>query len=573
MGETIADHLTARAGDDRAALIFEDCTWSWSQVVEQAAVRAAYFRARRDDGPFHIGVLLDNVPEYVFALFGAALAGATIVGLNSTQRGEPLAADIRHTDCQMVLTSGRGVELLAGLDVGPASQRVVDTEEYRSRLADHAGARVPTERPEPATLYLLLFTAGSTGAPKAVRMSQGRAARTASAAARAFGPDDILYCAMPLFHGNALVANLFPALIAGASVVLRRRFSASQLLPDVLRHGCTYFNYVGPALAYVLAVPESPAEGNTKLRWVLGSEASPRDIDEFTRRFGCPVFEGYGSSENAVVIAPGIGCPPGALGRPKRGIDAAIVDSVTGAERAPAVLDPGGRLLNPHEAIGEIVGRNVVDRFEGYYNNPTANAERTRFGWYWTGDLGYRDGDGYVYFAGRTADWLRVDGENFSAGSVEHILRRYQAARGVAVYGVPDSETGDQVMAAVEMPASATFDPADWSAFVANQPDLGTKWSPRFVRVMEALPLTAAGKIDKVSLRAQASVTDDAVWWRPEKDGELRPLTAADAAELERRFEAGHRSHLVPGGSGAGEHPQRDQREGSLPSCPPGRPG
>ncbi|MGH9060443.1 MAG: AMP-binding protein, partial [Acidimicrobiales bacterium] len=410
--------VVSRAGDDRPGLRFEDRTWTWSEIAAEAAARATALRQVRRDGPFHVGVLLDNVPEYVFLLFGAALAGATVVGVNSTRRGLELEHDIRHTDCQVVVTDRERSGLLTGLDLGAAAQRVltVDGPEYGRVLAEHGEAPPPEELPGADALYLLLFTAGSTGAPKAVRMSQGRAARTAADSGRAFTADDVLYCAMPLFHGNALVANLFPALIAGASVVLRRRFSASAFLPDIRTHGCTFFNYVGRALSHVLAVPESADDADNHLRWALGSEASPQNIAEFTRRFGCPIFEGYGSSENAVVIMPGPGTPPTALGRPKEGIDVAIVDPDTGAERAVAALDIDGRLRNPAEAIGEIVGRNTADRFEGYYNNPEADALRRRRGWYWSGDLGYRDADGFVYFAGRTADWVRVDGENFSAG-------------------------------------------------------------------------------------------------------------------------------------------------------------
>ena len=126
---------------------------------------------------------------------------------------------------------------------------------------------------------------------------------------------------MPLFHGNALMACLFPALVGGSSVVLRRRFSASAFLPDVRRHGCTFFNYVGRALSYVLAQPETPEDADNQLRWCLGSEASPRDRREFKRRFGCPVVEGYSSSEGAVVIQPFGGMPRGALGRAQEGAD------------------------------------------------------------------------------------------------------------------------------------------------------------------------------------------------------------------------------------------------------------
>ena len=347
---------------------------------------------------------------------------------------------------------------------------------------------------------------------------------------------------MPLFHGNALVASLFPGLVAGASVVLRRRFSATAFGPDIRRYGCTYFNYVGRALSYLLAVPESPEDADNRLRWALGSEASPQNIAEFSRRFRCPVFEGYGSTENTVVIAPAGGMPPGALGRPHVGIDVAIVDPDTGRERAVADLDGAGRLRNPAEAIGEIVGRNRASAFEGYYRNAEADAARTRDGWYWTGDLGYRDAEGWVYFAGRTADWLRVDGENFSAGPVERILNRWGPTSGVAVFGVPDPVTGDQVMAAVEMEDAGAFDPAAFGAFLAAQPDLGPKWVPRFVRVARRLPATGAGKVDKAPLRAQAwSIGPDPVWWRPDGQSGWRTFTAEDDATLADRFTASGR--------------------------------
>lgn len=547
---TIARHVLSRAADDNPGILFEGSVWSWSDVVSESARRARLLAALRKEGPFHVGVLLENVPEYAFLLFGAALCGATVAGINPTRRGEELARDVRHTDCQIVITDGSGAGLLDGADLGDASGRVLDcaSEEYRSLLGPPADTSEVGEAtlPPPEELYLLIFTAGSTGAPKAVRMSQGRAARTAADSARAFRSDDVLYCAMPLFHGNALVANLFPALIKGASVVLRRRFSASAFGPDIRRHGCTYFNYVGRALSYIVALPETPEEKDNRLKWALGSEASPQNIAEFTRRYGCPVFEGYGSSENAVVIAPAPGMPPGSLGRAKPGTDVAIIDPDTGLECPVARIDGEGRLLNPDDAIGEIVGRDTAGLFEGYYNNAEAEAARTRDGWYWTGDLGYRDAESFIYFAGRTADWLRVDGENFSAGSVERIINRYPATSGAAVFGVADPVSGDQVMVALETDDPHGFDGADFARFLSEQPDLGTKWAPRFVRVVNRLPVTGAGKVDKAPLRTAAWRTDDPVWWRPGRDLQYRRFTGADAESLAEGFRTAGRERFLP---------------------------
>ena len=536
MAETIAALFADRVADANPGLRAEDESWSWSEVVAECAARAALFTALARRRPLHVGMLLENVAEYVFVLGGAALSGAVVVGINPTRRGEELARDIRHSDCRVLLTDRNQASLLAGLDLGGCEVIAVDDPAWTAQVGAHRGAAVPSVLPAPDDLYLLLFTSGSTGAPKAVRMSQGRAARTAAASAVAFTSDDVLYCAMPLFHGNALLANLFPGLVAGATVVLRPRFSASAFLPDVRRHGCTYFNYVGRALSYILAVPASADDGDNQLKWGLGSEASPRDIEEFRRRFHCYVVEGYGSSEGAVVIQPFSGMPPEALGRPKEGLDVAVVDPETGEECPPARFGDGRRLLNPAEATGEIVGRNGLSAFEGYYANAEADAERSRNGWYWSGDLGYRDTDGTFYFAGRTADWLRVDGENFAAAPVERILGRFPGVAAAVVYAVPDPRTADQVMAALELDDGAAFDAAAFAAFLATQPDLGTKWAPRFVRIVDSLPLTATRKIDRKPLRADRWITTDPIWWRPSASEPYQRLTDSDIGALHEAF-------------------------------------
>ena len=546
---TVAELVRRRADDDHRGLLFEDREWTWAQVVAESEHRAALLTGLRRDGPFHVGVLLENTDEYLFLLFGAALAGAVVVGINPTRRGAELAEDIRRTDCQVIVTESSQAPLLDGLDLGAADGRVLitDTDDYR-RLLDTASDASASDgaapaMPLPSDLYLLLFTSGSTGGPKAVRMTQGRAA--SAAGQMPLTPDDVVYSAMPLFHGNALSAAVLPALASGATLALRRRFSASQLLPDVRRVGATYFNTVGRAIAHINATPPSPDDRDHRLRFVLGPETSVPDKEAFTERFGIPLFEGYGSSENAIVLQPVARARPGALGRSARPDDVAVVDSATGEERALAGFDDQGRLTNPGEAIGELVGRQSLSRFEGYYNNPEAEAERSRNGWYWSGDLAYRDAEGVFYFAGRTGDWLRVDSENFAAAPVERILGRCPGVHGVAVYPVPDATTGDQVMAALELEAGATFNPDAFAAFLAAQADLGTKWAPRYVRIVSRLPTTATDKTDKKPLRAEQWWTDDPVWHRPDRSAPYRPLTADDRAALRDAFEVSCRVNLL----------------------------
>ncbi len=528
---TAADALRARAGDTNPGLVFEGQTWTWSEMVAEMSARSAWLRTFTSGRPPHVGVLLDNVPGFLFTLGATILSGSVLVGLNSTRRGAELANDIRHTDCAVIVTDAEHAPLLAGLDLGPA--KVVDVDD----AATGAGPGDPgSVAPFPDDLALLLFTAGSTGAPKAVRVTQGRIARSTSGPG--FSSDDVMYCAMPLFHGNALFSSVFPAIGCGASIVLRRRFSASEFMPDVRSSSATFFATIGRALSFIVGTPADPEDRNHHLRFVLAPESSPADMAAFEARFGVKVFSGYGSSENAVILVPNPALPADALGVPLEGLDVAIVDPDTGEECEPARFDRSGRMLNAAAATGEIVGRNALGRFEGYYKNPEATAARSRLGWYWSGDLGYRDEQGVFYFAGRNIDWLRVDGENFASAPVERMLHRFDGVTGVAVFGVPDERTvDDQVMAVLELGEPSGFDPSAFDEFLAAQADLGTKWTPRYVRVVDRLPVNATNKVDKRVLKETGWRVDGPVYWRPDRRQPLRLMSADDARGLEASFE------------------------------------
>ena len=177
-----------------------------------------------------------------------------------------------------------------------------------------------------------------------------------------------------------------------------------------------------------------------------------------------------------------------------------VVDE-DGNEKARARLDERGRVLNADECVGEIVNTQGVGPFEGYYNNADATEKTTRFGWYWSGDLGYKDADGYLYFAGRNADWIRVDGENFPAGPIEEALRNAPGVVLAAVYGVPDDQAGDQVMAGLVLPDGAAFDPAAFAAWLdAAGERSGRSGGPRYVRILRDPPTTGTNKIVKRTL-------------------------------------------------------------------------
>ncbi|MEU6376883.1 long-chain-fatty-acid--CoA ligase [Streptomyces sp. NPDC046909] len=558
-GRTVAELVVSRWGDHRPGLWCGERTLTHHEVAAGAAARAALLTDLLPPGA-HIGVLLDNTPEYPLWLSAAALAGGAVAGINPTRRGAELARDILHTECGVVITERTHLPLLQGLELPGVRLLVTGTEEYDTLLAPYAGARPDASRATPRDPLLLYFTSGSTGAPKAAICSQGRLAAAGRSLAGQFGvrPDDVHYICMPMFHGNAVIADWAPALAAGAGVALRRRFSASGFLPDVRRYGATYFTYVGRAVQYLLATPERDDDRDNPLRMGFGTEAGAVDAAAFERRFGVRLVEGYGSSEGGAAVQWSPGTPAGAVGRAGPGL--VVLDPETRAECPAAVFDEAGRLLNGDEAIGELVNQGP-NPFEGYWRNPEAEGERRRDGWYWTGDLFCRDRDGYLYFAGRTDDRLRVDSENLAAAMIENILARYDGADAVAVYAVPDPVTGDQVMAAL----AGTFDPAAFTDFLTAQPDLGTKMAPRFVRVVERMPVTATNKIHRAQLRREGFRCADPVWWRPAGERGYRRLTEEDAAAYEKARDRRPPAEKLEGPLAPTRGPSEVRRQGLEP--------
>ncbi|MFF5359261.1 long-chain-fatty-acid--CoA ligase [Streptomyces scabiei] len=540
---TVAQLVADRWDDHRPGLWFEEQVLTHHEVAAGAAARAALLAdLLPPTAEPHLGVLLDNTPEFPLWLSAAALAGAAVAGVNPTRRGPELARDILHTECRLLITEQAHLPLLDGLDLTGVRILVTDARPYTELLAPYAGARPDPTRAGPADRLLLYFTSGSTGAPKAALCSQGRLAAAGRALVDRFGirRDDVHYVCMPLFHGNAVIADWAPALVAGAGIALRRRFSASGFLDDVRAYGATYFTYVGRAVQYVLATEPRPDDRDNPLRMGFGTEAGAVDAAAFEERFGVRLVEGYGSSEGGAAIQRTPGTPPGAIGRAAPGDDLAVVDPETRKECPPALLADDGRLLNGTEAIGELVNRGP-NPFEGYWRNPEADAARRHDGWYWTGDLFYRDPDGFLYFAGRTDDRLRVDSENLAAAVIENILARYEGAEAVAVYAVPDPVAGDQVMATV----AGAFDPDGFAEFLVAQPDLGTKMTPRFVRVVPSMPVTATNKIQRATLRREGFRCPDPVWWRPPGKWSYRKFSAVDLARLVAEYRARGREELL----------------------------
>jgi len=524
VADTVQQLLRDRSGDPGPAVKYGDRVWSWREHTGEAARHAATLIALSDpDRPLHIGTLLGNTPQMLTAMAAAGLGGYVLCGINTTRRGDELARDITRADCQVLLTDEAHRGLLDGLDLPDVRVIDVDSTEWVALVAC-AGALTPHREVGSGDTFMLIFTSGTSGEPKAVQVAHMMVPFSGVSLVQRFSitASDVCYLSMPLFHSNALMAGWSVALTAGAAMA-PAAFSASGLLGDLRRYGVTYMNYVGKPLAYVLVTPEEADDADNPLRVAFGNEAAERDITEFGRRFGCTVWDGFGSTEGAVIITRDGQCPPGSVGRGFPGVAIYNVDTVT--ECPPAVFDDSGALVNGDEAIGEIVNTTGAGLFGGYYNDAQATSDRLRHGMYWSGDLAYRDVEGWIYLAGRTGDWLRVDGENLTTAPIERVLHRLPPINRVAVYAVPDQQVGDAVMAAIVLADDAGLTPEEFGTFLAEQPDLSPKAWPRYVWIADDLPATATNKIVKRTLSAQGlDVPGGVLWHRQGRGGQYRPF-------------------------------------------------
>jgi fatty-acyl-CoA synthase len=492
---TVTELIAPLVDVDDRGVWFEGSFTSWRDHISYGAAVAAALRARMDpQRPPHVGVLLQNTPLFSALLVAAGLSGIVPVGLNPIRRGEALVRDIAHADCQLVLADSAMLQTVGEVDCVN-----VDSPEWAAEVDAHRGVPVDLRSADPTDLFMLIYTSGTSGDPKAVICSQGKVAIAGAMMTGRFdlGPSDVCYVSMPLFHSNAVLVGWSVSLACGGSLVLRRKFSASQFIPDIRRYGATYANYVGKPLSYVLATPERSDDGDNPLRAVYGNEGAPADVERFAKRFNTLVMDGFGSTEGGIAIGRTPDTPAGSLGPLPEGTE--ILDIETGRPCLPGVT-------------GELVNVANAGRFEGYWNDPGADADRMRGGAYHSGDLAYRDENNYVYFAGRLGDWLRVDGENLGTAPIERILLRYNDVVELAVYGIPARDVGDQVMAALVLRDGAQFDVDEFVAFLSAQADLGPKQWPSYVRIATSLPRTESFKVIKRALQEEGTDCTDPVY-------------------------------------------------------------
>jgi fatty-acyl-CoA synthase len=566
--------------------------WTYRRYRDEC-VRTAHLLRRRlgpcdQAGPGHVAILLDNHLELLSLVGACGYLGFTLFGVNTGLRGETLAGVLNHSRARLVVLGERylpefervrsslkhvaaeNVLVYRPFDHGSKAADDLEACLCREVAAPGSSLDAPEANVVPETNLMVIYTSGTTGLPKGINNNHFKLLVTGLAVSRSLelGCDAVGYACMPLFHSNAIFLGFSPAFWVGGQLALRDRFSASNFVPDVFRHGVTYWNYVGEPVHYILSAIEREYGGDeerilrevarnprNRLRYALGNGASPPDIDRFTRWLGLDdMFELYGSTEAAISTFRKKGDPRGSVGEITD--EAVKVLNEQGRECPPVHLGPDGKILNYAEAVGEICRLGVdAGLFQGYFDNPEANTAKHREGVYHSGDLGHvllREGKRFLFFDGRTDDWIRKDGENFSAAQVARHLAEHPDVMLSAAYGVPCPVSDELVMAALKLRPGAAFDPQGFFQFCERQVVEGgmdRKWIPDFVRIVDDFEFTQTQKILVRSLKKQhyhrGRVVDAPLYWRRRGDSAFSPFSAEDFERLRGEFVAAERVDLL----------------------------
>ncbi|HYU30923.1 MAG TPA: AMP-binding protein [Thermoanaerobaculia bacterium] len=439
-----------------------------------------------------VAVILPNSPEMVYTWFALARLGAVMVPINPALVQPEVEPVLRNlgvmgliADAKTVALYSQCLDLRVRLVAGAGEVEVEDAVRFAAPPRPSAPSLPWKVSPE--DVVTILQSSGTTGQPKCAALSHLSYVLPAREFVRwmeAVPGDRFLGC-LPLFHmaGQAFAAS---AVAAGASLALVGRFSAHHFWEQVRAQGITVVRHLGEMLALLCRQPEQPDDLLHPLRAVYGGGARPDVIEEFERRFGVPVVEGYGLTETNTVLRNELSeRRRGSIGRPL-------------AYAEVRVADEQGVALPPRQ-IGEIqVWRDPV-MMPGYVGPAELNAAASVAGWFRTGDLGYHDEEGYFYFAGRQKDLIRRRGENIYPGSIEKVLDRHPAVDASAVVGVPDDLGGEEVKAYLVCRPGTDLAAEELVAWC--RPWLADFEIPRYFEICAELPRTATNKINKSQLR------------------------------------------------------------------------
>ena len=505
---------------NRPALLFEDRRWTYAELNAWANRCAAAFRARGVGSGDRVAVLMENRAELMACVAGAVKLGAVAALINNNQRGAALGHSLKLTEPKLIVVSSDCTEALcetayAPAAAGTATLWVGDGEAPAHCMTLQAATADQPEQNPPETQKVVarqpcfhIFTSGTTGMPKAAVMTHYRWLRGMSGIGQLgvrLSPEDVLYCALPLYHNNALTVSWGATLGSGAAFAMGKKFSASRFWDEIRHYGATSFCYIGELCRYLLNRPPSPSDRDHRVHTIVGNGLRPDLWDQFEQRFNIHnIAEFYGASENNLVFINGFGqrktagfCP----------LSFAIVDFDAEQERPCRGAD--GFMRKVARGGTGLLITEISDKspFDGYTDKKASEAKVLRDvfakgdAWFNTGDLVRDQGYRHIAFVDRIGDTFRWKGENVATTEVEAALSQCPNVEHAVVYGVQIPGTdGRAGMAAMSQP-EATFDGAGLASALRER--LPTYAIPLFIRLRAEQETTSTFKYSKVELKRQ----------------------------------------------------------------------
>lgn len=474
------------AGEDAAG---RSAWWTWHEF-DAGVNRVAHLllaRGLRHGDKFNLH--LGNCPEFLLFWMAAAKTGTVMVPTNPVSTADEMEYILGHSEARLAITEPQyAAPVHAARSRCPALLDVIEC-----RPLDPLVAGLPATPPDAHVASLdeisMQYTSGTTSKPKGVLLTHANYIYGGEVMSKAMRvrPDDRHLIVLPLFHAGAQLHAFLPMLLAGGSVALMERFSATRFVEQATRHEATLAALFAAPIRMLLAQPRSAADGGTRLRAIsYAQNVTPQQFEEWHERFRAPLMQIWGMTETmSLPLMQPLDLPrkPLSMGMPVLGYECKVVDE-SGKEVLPGT-------------VGELVVSGVpgVTLMKGYFKNPKATADTLRDGWLHSGDQAFMDEDGCFFFVDRKKDMIKRAGENVSASEVEETLKQHPAVFDAAVVAIPDPVRDQAIKAYVILKdgAAATGD----HLIVWCRGRLSAFKVPEVVEFRDVFPRTSVGKIQK----------------------------------------------------------------------------